>query len=91
MQGHLFQTTALFTYEHIHHVSEESVTRQSIDTVHNPLKITLIDLLLSPPGFCLLDLTEQFSLPETSPPMLARLLEAIERKGKLDQGNSHSP
>ncbi|XP_034402299.1 phosphatidylinositol 3-kinase regulatory subunit alpha isoform X1 [Cyclopterus lumpus] len=32
-------------------------------------------------GFCLLDLTEQFSLPETSPPMLARLLEAIERKG----------
>ncbi|XP_070844607.1 phosphatidylinositol 3-kinase regulatory subunit alpha isoform X1 [Chaetodon trifascialis] len=32
-------------------------------------------------GFCLLDLTEQFSLPETTPPMLARLLEAIERKG----------
>ncbi|TNN61234.1 Phosphatidylinositol 3-kinase regulatory subunit alpha [Liparis tanakae] len=32
-------------------------------------------------GFCLLDLTEQFSLPETSPPMLARLLEAIESKG----------
>ncbi|XP_075885593.1 phosphatidylinositol 3-kinase regulatory subunit alpha isoform X1 [Nelusetta ayraudi] len=32
-------------------------------------------------GFCLLELAEQFSLPETSPPMLARLLEAIERKG----------
>ncbi|XP_056874547.1 phosphatidylinositol 3-kinase regulatory subunit alpha [Takifugu flavidus] len=32
-------------------------------------------------GFSLPDLTEQFSLPETSPPMLARLLEAIERKG----------
>uniref|UniRef100_A0A8C9Y505 Phosphatidylinositol 3-kinase regulatory subunit alpha n=1 Tax=Sander lucioperca TaxID=283035 RepID=A0A8C9Y505_SANLU len=32
-------------------------------------------------GFCPLDLTEQFSLPETSPPMLARLLEAIEKKG----------
>uniref|UniRef100_UPI0037E8F0FC phosphatidylinositol 3-kinase regulatory subunit alpha isoform X1 n=2 Tax=Semicossyphus pulcher TaxID=241346 RepID=UPI0037E8F0FC len=32
-------------------------------------------------GFCLLDLTEQFSLPETTPPMLARLLEAVERKG----------
>uniref|UniRef100_A0A674MDQ2 Phosphatidylinositol 3-kinase regulatory subunit alpha n=1 Tax=Takifugu rubripes TaxID=31033 RepID=A0A674MDQ2_TAKRU len=31
-------------------------------------------------GFSLPDLTEQFSLPETSPPMLARLLEAIERK-----------
>uniref|UniRef100_A0A3Q3W3W0 Phosphatidylinositol 3-kinase regulatory subunit alpha n=1 Tax=Mola mola TaxID=94237 RepID=A0A3Q3W3W0_MOLML len=31
-------------------------------------------------GFSLLDLTEQFSLPETSPPMLAKLLEAIERK-----------
>ncbi|XP_067114043.1 phosphatidylinositol 3-kinase regulatory subunit alpha isoform X1 [Osmerus mordax] len=29
----------------------------------------------------LLDLTEQFALPETAPPMLARLLEAIERKG----------
>uniref|UniRef100_A0A8C2ZN39 Phosphatidylinositol 3-kinase regulatory subunit alpha n=1 Tax=Cyclopterus lumpus TaxID=8103 RepID=A0A8C2ZN39_CYCLU len=42
-------------------------------------------------GFCLLDLTEQFSLPETSPPMLARLLEAIERKGELDRENlSHS-
>uniref|UniRef100_A0A673AXP0 Phosphatidylinositol 3-kinase regulatory subunit alpha n=1 Tax=Sphaeramia orbicularis TaxID=375764 RepID=A0A673AXP0_9TELE len=32
-------------------------------------------------GFCLLDLTEQFSLPETAPPLMARLLEAIERKG----------
>uniref|UniRef100_A0AAQ4S2G9 Phosphatidylinositol 3-kinase regulatory subunit alpha n=1 Tax=Gasterosteus aculeatus aculeatus TaxID=481459 RepID=A0AAQ4S2G9_GASAC len=32
-------------------------------------------------GFCLLDLTEQFSPPETSPPMMARLLEAIEKKG----------
>uniref|UniRef100_A0A671WIS6 Phosphatidylinositol 3-kinase regulatory subunit alpha n=1 Tax=Sparus aurata TaxID=8175 RepID=A0A671WIS6_SPAAU len=32
-------------------------------------------------GFCLLDLTEQFALPETSPPMLARILEAIEKKG----------
>uniref|UniRef100_H2T2A7 Phosphatidylinositol 3-kinase regulatory subunit alpha n=1 Tax=Takifugu rubripes TaxID=31033 RepID=H2T2A7_TAKRU len=32
-------------------------------------------------SFSLPDLTEQFSLPETSPPMLARLLEAIERKG----------
>uniref|UniRef100_A0A3P8ZQE7 Phosphatidylinositol 3-kinase regulatory subunit alpha n=1 Tax=Esox lucius TaxID=8010 RepID=A0A3P8ZQE7_ESOLU len=29
----------------------------------------------------LLDLTEQFAPPETAPPMLARLLEAIERKG----------
>uniref|UniRef100_A0A674NV92 Phosphatidylinositol 3-kinase regulatory subunit alpha n=1 Tax=Takifugu rubripes TaxID=31033 RepID=A0A674NV92_TAKRU len=38
-------------------------------------------LLSYPPGFSLPDLTEQFSLPETSPPMLARLLEAIERKG----------
>lgn len=40
--------------------------------------------VLSPLGFCLLDLTEQFSLPETSPPFLAKLLEAIERKGKFD-------
>uniref|UniRef100_A0A8C4GIJ2 Phosphatidylinositol 3-kinase regulatory subunit alpha n=1 Tax=Dicentrarchus labrax TaxID=13489 RepID=A0A8C4GIJ2_DICLA len=32
-------------------------------------------------GFSLLDLTEQFSLPDTTPPVLARLLEAIERKG----------
>uniref|UniRef100_A0A3Q3L5P1 Phosphatidylinositol 3-kinase regulatory subunit alpha n=1 Tax=Mastacembelus armatus TaxID=205130 RepID=A0A3Q3L5P1_9TELE len=32
-------------------------------------------------GFCLLDLTEQFSLPDIAPPMLARLLEAIEKKG----------
>jgi len=52
-------------------------------------KISLFDnRLLFPAGFCLLDLTEQFSLPETSPPMLARLLEAIERKGELDRGNS---
>lgn len=42
---------------------------------------------LSAPGFCLLDLTEQFSLPETSPPVLARLLGAIERKGEPDQRN----
>uniref|UniRef100_A0A665WVR5 Phosphatidylinositol 3-kinase regulatory subunit alpha n=1 Tax=Echeneis naucrates TaxID=173247 RepID=A0A665WVR5_ECHNA len=34
-------------------------------------------------GSCLLDLTEQFSLPDTAPPMLAKLLEAIERKGDL--------
>lgn len=34
-----------------------------------------------PPGFSLLDLTEQFAPPEAAPPMLARLLEAIERKG----------
>uniref|UniRef100_A0A673YEC2 Phosphoinositide-3-kinase, regulatory subunit 1 (alpha) n=1 Tax=Salmo trutta TaxID=8032 RepID=A0A673YEC2_SALTR len=34
-------------------------------------------------GSALLDLTEQFSLPETAPPMLARLLEAIEKKGEL--------
>lgn len=40
-------------------------------------------LLLSPPGSSLMDLTEQFSLPETAPPMLVRLLEAIERKGEL--------
>uniref|UniRef100_A0A3Q3KUC9 Phosphatidylinositol 3-kinase regulatory subunit alpha n=1 Tax=Mastacembelus armatus TaxID=205130 RepID=A0A3Q3KUC9_9TELE len=33
-------------------------------------------------GFCLLDLTEQFSLPDIAPPMLARLLEAIEKKGE---------
>uniref|UniRef100_A0A8C4DZR8 Phosphatidylinositol 3-kinase regulatory subunit alpha n=1 Tax=Dicentrarchus labrax TaxID=13489 RepID=A0A8C4DZR8_DICLA len=33
-------------------------------------------------GFSLLDLTEQFSLPDTTPPVLARLLEAIERKGE---------
>ncbi|KAI9534847.1 hypothetical protein NQZ68_010233 [Dissostichus eleginoides] len=32
-------------------------------------------------GLCLLDLTEQFSLPETSPPMMARLIETIEKKG----------
>ncbi|KAM3874148.1 phosphatidylinositol 3-kinase regulatory subunit alpha [Diretmus argenteus] len=32
-------------------------------------------------GSSLLDLTEQFVLPETAPPMLARLLEAIERRG----------
>ncbi|XP_041754483.2 phosphatidylinositol 3-kinase regulatory subunit alpha-like isoform X1 [Coregonus clupeaformis] len=32
-------------------------------------------------GSALLDLTEQFALPETAPPMLARLLEAIEKKG----------
>uniref|UniRef100_A0A3Q3EL75 Phosphatidylinositol 3-kinase regulatory subunit alpha n=1 Tax=Kryptolebias marmoratus TaxID=37003 RepID=A0A3Q3EL75_KRYMA len=31
-------------------------------------------------GFCLLDLTEQFSLPETAPPLLSKLLEAVERK-----------
>lgn len=43
--------------------------------------------VLSPLGFCLLDLTEQFSLPDTSPPFLAKLLEAIERKGKFDPEN----
>ncbi|RVE66074.1 hypothetical protein OJAV_G00122920 [Oryzias javanicus] len=32
-------------------------------------------------GSCLPDLTEQFSLPDTAPPMLTRLLEAIEKKG----------
>nr|XP_061800053.1 phosphatidylinositol 3-kinase regulatory subunit alpha-like isoform X2 [Nerophis lumbriciformis] len=32
-------------------------------------------------GLWLLDLTEQFSLPETAPPHLTRLLDAIERKG----------
>ncbi|XP_077478770.1 phosphatidylinositol 3-kinase regulatory subunit alpha isoform X1 [Stigmatopora argus] len=32
-------------------------------------------------GLWLPDLTEQFSLPETAPPHLARLLDAIERKG----------
>ncbi|CAI5667463.1 phosphatidylinositol 3-kinase regulatory subunit alpha isoform X1 [Oreochromis niloticus] len=32
-------------------------------------------------GFCLPDLTEQFSLPEIAPPILTKLLEAIERKG----------
>ncbi|CAL8320704.1 unnamed protein product [Lota lota] len=32
-------------------------------------------------GFALMDLTEQFAPPETAPPMLAYLLEAIERKG----------
>ncbi|CAL8387397.1 unnamed protein product [Boreogadus saida] len=32
-------------------------------------------------GFALTDLTEQFAPPETAPPMLASLLEAIERKG----------
>lgn len=42
-------------------------------------------LLLFPPGFFLTDLTEQFSLPDTAPPMLVRLLEAIERKGELDK------
>uniref|UniRef100_A0A669DC39 Phosphatidylinositol 3-kinase regulatory subunit alpha n=1 Tax=Oreochromis niloticus TaxID=8128 RepID=A0A669DC39_ORENI len=31
-------------------------------------------------GFCLPDLTEQFSLPEIAPPILTKLLEAIERK-----------
>lgn len=30
------------------------------------------------------DLTEQFSLPEIAPPILIKLLEAIERKGELD-------
>uniref|UniRef100_A0A3P8W541 Phosphatidylinositol 3-kinase regulatory subunit alpha n=1 Tax=Cynoglossus semilaevis TaxID=244447 RepID=A0A3P8W541_CYNSE len=29
---------------------------------------------------CLLDLTEQFSLPDTAPPMLVKLLETIEKK-----------
>uniref|UniRef100_A0A3P9Q550 Phosphatidylinositol 3-kinase regulatory subunit alpha n=1 Tax=Poecilia reticulata TaxID=8081 RepID=A0A3P9Q550_POERE len=33
-------------------------------------------------GVCLADLTEQFFLPETAPPLLTRLLEAIERKGE---------
>ncbi|CAL8277529.1 unnamed protein product [Merluccius merluccius] len=32
-------------------------------------------------GFPLMDLTEQFAPPETAPPMLVYLLEAIERKG----------
>ncbi|XP_061149299.1 phosphatidylinositol 3-kinase regulatory subunit alpha isoform X1 [Syngnathus typhle] len=32
-------------------------------------------------GLWLLDLTEQFSLPETAPPHLVRLLDAIEKKG----------
>uniref|UniRef100_A0A674NLH5 Phosphoinositide-3-kinase, regulatory subunit 1 (alpha) n=1 Tax=Takifugu rubripes TaxID=31033 RepID=A0A674NLH5_TAKRU len=50
--------------------------------VHQLNLHTQTEILLSyPPGFSLPDLTEQFSLPETSPPMLARLLEAIERKG----------
>lgn len=34
-----------------------------------------------------MDLTEQFSHPDTAPPMLARLLEAIEKKGELNTGN----
>uniref|UniRef100_A0A8C5FDM7 Phosphoinositide-3-kinase regulatory subunit 1 n=1 Tax=Gadus morhua TaxID=8049 RepID=A0A8C5FDM7_GADMO len=40
---------------------------------------------LPPPtaGFALTDLTEQFAPPETAPPMLASLLEAIERKGDV--------
>uniref|UniRef100_A0A1A8QSQ1 Phosphatidylinositol 3-kinase regulatory subunit alpha n=1 Tax=Nothobranchius pienaari TaxID=704102 RepID=A0A1A8QSQ1_9TELE len=32
-------------------------------------------------GFCLSELTEQFSLPETAPPLLSKLLEAVEKKG----------
>ncbi|XP_072310530.1 phosphatidylinositol 3-kinase regulatory subunit alpha isoform X1 [Eucyclogobius newberryi] len=32
-------------------------------------------------GLCLLDLAEQFSLPETAPPLLARMIQAIERTG----------
>lgn len=31
-----------------------------------------------------MDVTEQFSLPETAPPFLTRLLEAIERKGEAN-------
>uniref|UniRef100_A0A8C6L1B5 Phosphatidylinositol 3-kinase regulatory subunit alpha n=1 Tax=Nothobranchius furzeri TaxID=105023 RepID=A0A8C6L1B5_NOTFU len=34
-------------------------------------------------GFCLSELTEQFSLPETAPPLLSKLLEAIEKKGEF--------
>lgn len=35
------------------------------------------------PGSCtLLDLMEQFAPPEMGPPMLLKLLEAIERKGE---------
>lgn len=61
---------------------------QRIEWKCNCFKIILTDmLLLSPPGFCLMDLTEQFSLPDTAPPMLVRLLEAIERKGELEKEN----
>lgn len=53
-----------------------------ITRIASTVKITVVDRLMSPSGFCLPDLTEQFSLPETAPPMLARLLEAIEKKGE---------
>lgn len=46
------------------------------------------ELVLSPsfppsaPGSPLLDLQEQFSPPEIAPPLLVKLVEAIEKKGK---------
>uniref|UniRef100_A0A3B3VF31 Phosphatidylinositol 3-kinase regulatory subunit alpha n=1 Tax=Poecilia latipinna TaxID=48699 RepID=A0A3B3VF31_9TELE len=42
-------------------------------------------------GVCLADLTEQFFLPETAPPLLTRLLEAIERKGEAAMTTSLPP
>lgn len=36
----------------------------------------------SPPGSSLPDLQEQFSPPEIAPPLLVKLVEAIEKKGK---------
>lgn len=48
----------------------------------------------SPPGSPLPDLQEQFSPPEIAPPLLVKLVEAIEKKGKgamLNTGNVDTP
>lgn len=66
-------------------VLSQSGLQKNIDADKKEHCVLADSLLLFPPGFCLPDLTEQFSLPETSPPMLARLLEAIEAKGELDR------
>lgn len=48
----------------------------------------------SPPGSPLPDLQEQFSPPEIAPPLLVKLVEAIEKKGKgamLSTGDADAP
>lgn len=48
----------------------------------------------SPPGSPLPDLQEQFSPPEVAPPLLVKLVEAIEKKGKgamLSIGGADTP
>ena len=54
-----------------------------------PENVTMVCVVVS--AVSLLDLTEQFTPPETAPPTLVNLVEAIEKKGThshTTQGNA---